>query len=212
MIITPPGELMWSKILRPAPLEKKVEGRPTKTGWSIELLLSESDDDTKELVREIQDFFWLKHGQGKRPGQNGRPYKQFLDDKEQPTGLLIFKFKTNQFIRESSGGMRELPGPHVEDAQGQPWPKDKLIGNGSVGKVAFTMYAWNNTDGGLGVSLDLKAVRILEHVPFEGLDPRGAFGEPEAGYALPNSSPFAQGGAAQAAESEWGPSDEEVPF
>jgi hypothetical protein len=215
IVITPPGELMWAKILKPAPLEKKVEGRPVKTGWSIELLLAEKDDATGRLVSEIQDFFWMKHGSGKRPGQNGKPYKQFLDEKDKPTGLLIFKFKTNQFMKEAGYGsgesaMRELPPPHVEDAQGRPWPREMLIGNGSVGRVAFTMYAWANVEGGLGVSLDLKAVRILEHVPYQGIDAANAFGDPEEGFALPNDSPFGQS-VQQTQPADWS-SDEEAPF
>lgn len=216
IVVSPPGELMWPKILKPAPLEKAKPGRIPKTGWSVDLLLAENDDATRELIREIQDFFWLKHGQGKRPGQNGKPYKPFLDPDDQPTGLMVFRFKTNQFLQQvnpATGEIerQELSPPEVQDARGNPWPRDLLIGNGSVGRVAFNMYGWNNEEAGLGVSLDLRGVRVLEHVRYEGASARDAFGDPEEGYTLANGSVFNQPPASSAPAQE-PEDDEEVPF
>lgn len=213
---TPPGELMWPKVLKPGPLEKKKPGRIPKTGWSVDLLLAENDDATRELIREIQDFFWFKHGQGKRPGQNGKPYKPFLDPEEKPTGLIVFRFKTNQFLEQLNpvtGAIerQELSPPEVQDARGNPWPRDLLIGNGSVGRIAFKMYGWSNDEGGLGVSLDLRGVRVLEHVRYEGDSARDAFGDPEEGYTLANGSVFNQPPASSAPAQE-PEDDEEVPF
>lgn len=210
ILISPPGELLWPKLLEPGPLEKVKEGKVPKTGWSTDLLLPERrvvvdedtgerqvlpDPDTQKFKDIITNFFFEKHGQGKRPGQNGKPWKPFLDEHGEPTGMLIFRFKTNQFFNErdpASGEIfrRPLPPPHVEDAQGRLWPKDLLIGNSSIGKVAYKMYAWANEEAGLGVSLDLAGARILVHVPYERPSAADAFGDPEPGFTVANSSPF----------------------
>lgn len=191
--VTPPGELMWPRLLQPGPLEKKKEGRAPKTGWSVEILLPEGDQKTKSLIASIQAFFRSKHGDAARPGQNGRPWKQFLNEDDEPTGMLVFKFKANQFISEvdpatGETNRRELPGPRIEDASGAPWKPDLLIGNGSIGKVAFNMYSWSNPEGGAGVSLGLKAVRVLMHVPYESANLDGVFGEPEVGFTAQSGS------------------------
>lgn len=204
---------MWAKILKPGPLEKVKPGKIAKTGWSISLLLAENDDATKELIREIQDFFFFKHGQGKRPGQNGKPWKPFLDPEDKPTGLLEFRFKTNQYYlqRDPVTGeidRQELSPPEVQDSRCNPWPKDLLIGNGSVGKVAFKMFSWSNDEGGLGVSLDLSGVRILEHVRYEGASARDAFGEAEEGFVVSPPSVFDEGTAPSGGPFD----DEEIPF
>lgn len=218
--ISPPGELLWPKLLEPGPLEKAKEGKVAKTGWSTDLLLPEADEATKGLKALIQDFFHAEHGQGKKPGQNGRPWKQFLGQDEQPTGMLIFRFKANQFFmaRDIESGdpvRRSLPAPHVEDASGRPWPSGLLIGNSSIGKVAFTMYAWNGEEGGHGVSLGLKGARILVHVPYERPTAEGAFGDPEPGFTVATSSPFGTEPMREQDDLEWGAlprSDEDPPF
>lgn len=210
ILISPPGELLWPKLLEPGPLEKVKEGKVPKTGWSTDLLLPESDAATQKFKDIITNFFYEKHGQGKRPGQNGRPWKPFLDPQGEPTGMLIFRFKTNQFFNErdpATGEIirRKLQPPHVEDAQGRVWPRDLLIGNSSIGRVAYKMYSWSNEEAGLGVSLDLSGARILVHVPYERPSAADAFGEPEPGFTLASSSPF--GGEPMSEEV-----DKEIPF
>ena len=48
------------------------------------------------------------------------------------------------------------------------WPRDVLIGNGSIVKVCFTLWPWNVAPrGGVGATLRPKAVQIIDHVPYE---------------------------------------------
>lgn len=52
----------------------------------------------------------------------------------------------------------------VIDTQGKPWPKDKLIGNGSKAKVK--LFGYRNQDGQLVVTLD--TIMITDHVEYTG--------------------------------------------
>lgn len=194
---------MWPRVLEPGPLEKKKEGKTPKTGWSVDLLLPSNDPDTRNLISTIDAFFKSRHGDSARYGQNGRPYKPFLDEHEEPTGMHVFKFKANQFAQTvdpvtGEVTLKELSSPRVEDASGQPWKRDLLIGNGSIGRVAFTVYSWTSQEGGRGVSLGLRAVRVLMHVPYQGNSLEGVFGDPEVGFTA-DPSPF-------------DPKEEEAPF
>ena len=49
----------------------------------------------------------------------------------------------------------------ITDAQGNPWPANKKIGNGSVGDVKFSYTDFGTTKGSY-----IKAIRILKHVPY----------------------------------------------
>ena len=57
----------------------------------------------------------------------------------------------------------------VYDSRRKPWPEDKLIGNGSVCRVAWSTYDWNK-NGKSGRSAGLQAVVVMEHVPYESVD------------------------------------------
>jgi hypothetical protein len=80
----------------------------------------------------------------------------------------------------------------VQDAKGNPWPVDVAIGNGSVCKLAYSYYLWDNERGGKGLTLQLLGVRVLQHVPYamQAVDP-GVFGAPEEGTDATTLAPAA---------------------
>lgn len=51
----------------------------------------------------------------------------------------------------------------VVDAYNNPWPQDRLIGNGSIADVKFRKVDFDTT-----VGLYVQAIRVLKHVPYEG--------------------------------------------
>jgi len=80
-----------------------------------------------------------------------------------------FKFK---FRSDSVGGPKGGPKFDITidifDAKMNPWPRDVLIGNGSSVMVCYYLYPWNNaTQGGIGCTLRLVAVQVIDHVPYE---------------------------------------------
>lgn len=71
--------------------------------------------------------------------------------------------KLKRFVTKADGGANNPPlvcGPKGKD---DPW--DKLIGNGSVCNVQYTLVPYDNKFG-KGVTNDLKGVQVLEHVSF----------------------------------------------
>lgn len=197
-LISPLGDLMWAQVLKPGIQNR---GKPSeKEVWSVDLLLPKSDPEAQAFVTSIKKLFVHEFGTAARPGQNGMPFKTYLDDQGNETDLWKIAFSRNTVTKRGT----ELSPPAVQDAKGNPWPKDLLIGNGSTGKVAFTYFPWDNPEGGKGVSLQLEAVRVITLQEYAPPSPADAFGEPEEGFTLP---------AAATEDDDWGtPSDEEAPF
>jgi hypothetical protein len=205
--VTPQGELMWAKVLRPG-LQNK--GKPgEKEVWSVDLLLSKADAEAQAFVRSLKEKFVAAHGSGSRPGPNGLPFKTYLDENGDETQLWQFSFKRNCVTSRG----QELPPPVVQDAAGTPWPKDVLIGNGSTGKIAYDTWHWTNPEGGKGISLNLHAVRVLHLVEYQQMNAADAFGEPEQGYVLTgNEVRSSQGSMPAQAGAGWPDEDDEAPF
>lgn len=178
VLVSPAGELMWAKVLRPGIANK---GKSTeKEMWSCELLLSKDDAEAQAFAKLLKERFIEAHGSAARPGPNGLPYRTYLDEAGDETQLWAFRFGRNRFTSRG----QELAPPVVQDSQGSPWPSDVLIGNGSAGRVAFSPWHWTNPEGGKGISLNLEGVRVLHLVEYQPPNPAAAFGEPEKGYVL----------------------------
>ena len=207
--VSPVGELMWAKVLRPGIANK---GKPSeKEQWSIDLLLSKDDAEAQAFARSLKERFIEAHGTSARPGPNGLPYRTFLDDNGDETGLWCFRFARNVVTTRGI----ELSPPVVQDAAGTPWPVDVLIGNGSTGRVAYDPWHWTNPEGGKGISLNLQGVRVLHLVEYAPPNPGEAFGAPEKGYVLTGNEPRAAAQPASplpASSQGWDDGDEDIPF
>lgn len=210
VLVSPAGELMWAKVLRPGIANK---GKPSeKEMWSVDLLLSKDDAEAQAFVKLLKERFIEAHGTAARPGPNGLPYRTYIDQNGDETQLWVFRFGRNTITSRG----QELAPPVVQDAAGNPWPKDVLIGNGSSGRVAFDPWHWTNPEGGKGISCNLQGVRVLHLVEYQAPDPGAAFGEPEKGYVLTGNEartaePAAAPAKPAATASAWD-ADEEIPF
>lgn len=205
--VSPHGELCWAKVLQPGVVNRGRENE--KEIYSVDLLLSKADADAQAFVKSLKQAFIDAHGTSTKPGLNGLPFKTYLDSNGDETDLWQFTFKRNTITPRGI----ELPPPAVQDAKGNPWPRDVLIGNGSTGKVAFHTWSWTNPEGGKGISASLEAVRVLHHVPYEPPNAGDAFGAPEWGYTLTGKE--ARNTAAPKEEPEERPAveaDDEIPF
>lgn len=148
--------------------------------WSIGLDAEQGMAEAQQLAGELLGQFKALNT-GLRPGKNGLPYYEIKDELQRSTGVWRFQFSRRQL---AGNGSANLP-PFVQDAQGHPWPADVLIGNGSLVRVAYTIWKWNpNGEAGPGIGLNLEGVRVIMLVPYEAPPPpdySGAFGGPEAG-------------------------------
>jgi len=197
-LITPPGEVIFANVLKPKTVNQGKNNEKLQYGIVLLQADPETDPDAKAFIGSLHRTFMERFGGNAKYGANGRPWKKEvitrLDGTEEATGLTRISFTRDTATRS---GM-ELPPPIVQDSRGNPWPINLAIGNGSICRIAYSPYLWDNIDGGKGISLNLLAVRVLAHVPYNvGSVAPDVFGAPEAGVVAsdiqasePQADPF----------------------
>ena len=205
-MVSPMGDLMWAKVLTPG--IQNAGKKDEKEAYSIDLLMPKGDPEAEAFVKSLKQLFLSQHGTASRPGQNGLPYKTYRNDDGDETDIWKFSFSRNTVTRRGN----PLPPPAVQDASGQPWPRDMLIGNGSTGKIAFTYFAWDSEEGGKGISLQLEAVRVITFQPYVPPNHAEAFGAAEEGFVLPKQAASADPFDAELSNVLYDPDYEEIPF
>jgi len=80
-------------------------------------------------------------------------------------GIKLIRFKKRVSGKKKDGGTYHNEPPKVVDAAKQPF--DKLIGNGSLVNIAYSLRDWSMM-GNSGVKADLNAVQVLELVEYAG--------------------------------------------
>jgi len=161
---TPSGKAEWAKILKP---DYKYDKDGT---YSIDHYL-ESDPAQKiiEVLRVV--------AQKKAELDDAAAYAPPPFIKDEKTGIYCFKYRQSAIGRPHKGEPFDIK-VDVFDAKMNHWPKDVLIGNGSIVKVCFSLYPWNvAARGGVGITLRLKAVQIIDHVPYEAEEKTYGFEE-----------------------------------
>ena len=183
LIVSPRGEAAWAKVLG-----EPVAYEDNPKAWSVSLLLDPSDPETIAFVERIEAVFEEFHGPKAKIAANGWPFGDETSKDEKgrpvPTGKVKFNFKRKQ--ETASGAIKD--GPLVVDSKKSLWPQEKLIGNGSKIKVAFSPWKWEGPSG-KGMSLELESIQVLDLVSYSKDDVADAFGV-EDGYVL--ETPAAQ--------------------
>ncbi len=131
------GPASWAKILG-NPRPNKFN--PANPEWSIEVGV---DDETFRQLR--------KDGLGARVKNKDDERGDFISFRRK---LYNFKGETNDPIK-------------VVDADGNEWPKNKLIGNGSIVLIRYNVRKNEQTGQN---NAYIQAVKVLEHVPYEADD------------------------------------------
>jgi len=132
------GKVMWAQVQQP---DTKFEHM-----WHVTVLL-----ETKEQQDQIIN-------DSKATDPKGKGVKLKEDD----NGVKIYRFKRKVHKADGSG---ENPKPLVCGLGGKEDIFDKLIGNGSVCNIQYRFVPYNNKFGS-GVTCDLQAIQVLEHIPF----------------------------------------------
>jgi hypothetical protein len=109
--------------------------------WKMDLEITD-----KNTLKELKTLGISDRVKNKETYLNGAPH---------------LTFKQAEFRKDGVTPNKPI---QVEDAAGQPWPQNKLIGNGSVVDVKFVVM-----DYGVGKKkgVYIRSVRVLEHVPYE---------------------------------------------
>lgn len=122
--------------------------------------------------------------EGKKIKKADPPYEEVLDDNDNPTGELEFKFKQRAVINTKNGTMQKRV--KVVDAKGSPITNELKVGNGSTVKVAYDPNLYYTPTAGAGVSLRLVGVQIIDLVEYAN-DESNVFGE-EEGFQYNNNN------------------------
>lgn len=151
---TAPGKVAWAKILKP-------DYKYDKDGmYTMDHFLER--EHAEVVLGAIRPIVGMK-AQHENCAQYAPP--PFTIDAE--TGIHCFKYRQSAIGRPNKGDPFKIT-INVFDAQMNQWPRDVLIGNGSIVKVCYTLWPWNvAARGGVGVTLRPKAVQIINHVPYE---------------------------------------------
>jgi hypothetical protein len=182
ILFTPKGELQWAKVLGEP---RGFDGDTEKREWSVTLLLEDTDPACEELMKTIREKYVEEHGK-KKPHQHGVPFKPHVDKDGNATGKMQFTFKRREF---TTRGDAKGP-PIVVDSTGvNQWPSDKLIGNGSIGRIKFHIYPWGLGKPNPGVGMELRGLQVLDLVEYETQEDM-AFKAEESGYVLDQGESF----------------------
>jgi hypothetical protein len=148
LLKTPQGELRWAKVLTPDTTFKE-EGE-----YSIEGFFN--GDDVDDLIAAIDEAAESKKNLSSKNAKIANLPYEHTDD-----GRVKFKFKQRARYKDIIFNV------DVYDNLNNPWDKNTRIGNGSIGRVAFSLYVWEFPGKGVGITLQLKAVQVIELVAYD---------------------------------------------
>lgn len=153
---TPRGRFKWVKVLAPS-FKFSSDGE-----FSVDFYIDEDKAQTIiDLVEESISDKIKEHRKDKKkePKIADKPYKLAED------GQVKMHFKQNYKVTKKDGTVIEFDVP-VFDAMKDEWDKDVKIGNGSEGRVAYSIYTWDVPSMGVGATLRLKALQVIDHVSY----------------------------------------------
>ncbi len=150
--------------------------------YHIQLECPQDDSKTTELVEKLTVILDKEHdalSKEKKKKLNKIPFFEESEDGKH----LVFKFKQNKVIKRKDGTTSEVKIP-LFDAKGKPITKAIKLGNGSVCRISFTVAPYYNaTNKGVGLSLRLVAVQVIELVEYSAGNAESyGFDEEEEGY------------------------------
>lgn len=128
-------------------------------------------------LTELLDTEYNKLCKEKGKKLNKIPFFDEIDD-----NTLQFKFKQNKVIHRQDGQTNEIKIP-LFDAKGKPITNKIKLGNGSTIKVSYTVAPYYNaTNKGVGLSLRLVAIQVIELVEYSSGSAESYGFDSEEGY------------------------------
>lgn len=182
-LVTPRGRLVYPRLAGKPDTKFKPEG-VWKTGLSV------PKADAKELMEKIDAAIKAALDEAKKSAKNpkelkaikqcdDKPYRIETDDDDNPTGNVLFNFKMTASGKSRKTGKDFTMQPALFGKSGSPLTAElaKTIGGGSVAKVSFEIAPFQQVKTGVGVSLRLQGVQILELVEWTGDGSRFGFSD-----------------------------------
>lgn len=200
-ITTPAGVAQWPRLNEP-------DTRFDELGVYRTSLIVEGDEG-QELADQLQAYFEsamteLQSGK-KKLREAPLPWEAEIDeDTGEETGRWVFKCKQKAARLNPTTGEKEPLFVQLVGADAKP--TDAQVGAGSIIKCRVMVTAWHVPALGVGLSLKLLAVQVLEAKSYSGDAKSFGFRDETANY------PSAPASAAQAAEEEEEEGDEDFAF
>ena len=179
VVYTPPMFASYPMLVDPRNGSGKADGPDDEKSWRLNVLGDENDPKVQAFHAQVKEFMKAAWGPevgfGKKANpvisQNGMPMRPEMHQND--NGELV---KTGRFTMKASrkliDGRSKMPqgGPLIVDSDRNKWPKSVLIGSGSVVSVKLHFWAWDrrHANEGVGLSAELHAVQVIEHVAYEG--------------------------------------------
>lgn len=167
-IKSPVGELYWAHLRTPE------EWQGQSTGY-LTVQAKFSKEDTDKLIEMLENAFEAAKKTEKfnnwKPARRSVPN---LGTKELPNGDIVFKFKTKAEYTNKQGETIKRTVP-VFDAAGKPM-ENPIIGNGSLGRIAFSLNPQCTSSTNYGITPYLDAIQILKLVEYINATDASQFG------------------------------------
>jgi len=141
------GKAMYAKVLGDPVLNYNKDGKE----WKVDLAL------TPETVKEAKALGIGDRIKRAQPKEDEPDKPLYLD------GHPYMSFKQAEYTK---AGKKNDPIP-VKDILGNPWPQDRLIGNGSDIDLRFAVVT---TPGKAKKSAYIRSIRVLNHVPYDKVE------------------------------------------
>lgn len=168
---TPAGEFVWPWLNKYD--DRPIKGKPQTPAYKLNKRYDANNpawlrkkEKIDELVEESYEKAVAENAKKKKLIVRAYPYSMETDDDGEETGNVILKLKQNAFFKDRKTGEMKPAFVALFDAAGKPINRDKtMIYGGSVGVASFSTrpYFMESTNSA-GISLDLKAVQVLQLV------------------------------------------------
>jgi hypothetical protein len=177
-VVSPRGRARWPKLNEP---DRKFN---QKGEFVVDLVLEgEEAEEFKQRIDVLFDKGYadiLKREGKKKLKQGNRPYRPVEDQNGEETGETAFKFKMKALVETRDGRSWEQR-PDLFDARGKPM--SEVIGGGSIIRCSAEAYPWYSPTLGMGLSLRLKGVQVLDlKAPLSGGDAKSHGFDDEEGF------------------------------
>lgn len=148
-------------------------------GEKLKELLQGKFDEAVAAARK--EFTANPKNKGKKMKEADPPFKDEYDEDGNETGAIIVSFKLNAQFTDTDGTVITTS-PQLFDAKGKKIELQSLYG-GSTIRVAFSVHPFYTATVGAGISLRMRAVKVINLVAGGGAGAEAyGFGEEEDGY------------------------------
>jgi hypothetical protein len=164
-VTSPIGTLMYVMVTGTG--KENFEG----DGYDYQACVDVPEKEAEDFIADLEEY--LDENAPKNSTEAGVFYRTSEDDDTIKEGVVRFTFKTRTEFEDRKTGEMKQTKVNILDSDGNnvKLPEDKLIGNGSTGRVIGNAVLWergNSKKKEHGLSLYLSKVQIKDFVPYEG--------------------------------------------